>query len=180
MAEITKRKRGRKPGNPSRFTCAHCGAGQMVMGAAKPFYCDACRDAHAPLGSSFFGTGGPYAIGLVNRSIQRGEIPPASEFACADCSGPASQYDHRDYNKPLDVVPVCRHCNMVRGPAIPRKGYFTQMFKTEHWYYSNKKRAQMLFIAIGIDADLSHLPGYLTFEHWLPYKEALLAWEKAA
>ena len=36
---------------------------------------------------------------------------------CTDCGTRADRYDHRDYNKPLDVQPVCRACNRKRGPA---------------------------------------------------------------
>lgn len=37
---------------------------------------------------------------------------------CVDCGRPASVYEHRYYLKPLDVVPVCRSCNTLRGPAL--------------------------------------------------------------
>jgi hypothetical protein len=37
---------------------------------------------------------------------------------CVDCGAQARDYDHRDYNKPLEVDPVCRRCNLRRGPAI--------------------------------------------------------------
>ena len=36
---------------------------------------------------------------------------------CTDCEKPATQYDHRDYLKPLEVYPVCRGCNRRRGTA---------------------------------------------------------------
>ncbi len=39
------------------------------------------------------------------------------ETKCVDCGKPAYGYDHRDYFKPLDVVPVCRPCNFARGAA---------------------------------------------------------------
>lgn len=41
---------------------------------------------------------------------------------CTDCPRPATEYDHRDYARPLDVEPVCRSCNHRRGPAagVPR------------------------------------------------------------
>lgn len=38
---------------------------------------------------------------------------------CTDCDAPASEYDHRNYYKKLDVQPVCRLCNCVRGPGYP-------------------------------------------------------------
>jgi hypothetical protein len=28
-------------------------------------------------------------------------------------------YEHRDYTKPLQVEPVCRSCNALRGPGKP-------------------------------------------------------------
>ncbi len=37
---------------------------------------------------------------------------------CVDCGKKAGHYDHRDYNQPLDVQPVCESCNCRRGPAI--------------------------------------------------------------
>lgn len=36
---------------------------------------------------------------------------------CVDCGMPAKEYDHRDYTRPLDVVPVCGSCNSKRGVA---------------------------------------------------------------
>lgn len=36
---------------------------------------------------------------------------------CTDCPKPATDYDHRDYDKPLSVEPVCHGCNIKRGPA---------------------------------------------------------------
>lgn len=40
------------------------------------------------------------------------------EVACVDCGQRAMDHEHRDYEKPLEVVPVCRGCNIRRGPAI--------------------------------------------------------------
>ncbi len=57
------------------------------------------------------------AVSAVAKAVRKGDLRPASAFACADCGGAASQYDHRDYTKPLQVVPVCRSCNVMRGPA---------------------------------------------------------------
>lgn len=44
-----------------------------------------------------------------------GRCPPAK---CVDCGDEAIHYDHRDYLKPLDVVPVCGGCNKKRGPGL--------------------------------------------------------------
>lgn len=54
----------------------------------------------------------------VKTAIKRGELQPAFERACADCAKPAALYDHRDYTRPLEVEPVCRSCNVMRGPAL--------------------------------------------------------------
>lgn len=58
------------------------------------------------------------AIAQVHRRIRRGEIEKAAAHLCVDCGKQAFDYDHRDYLKPLDVVPVCRGCNVRRGPAL--------------------------------------------------------------
>jgi hypothetical protein len=48
---------------------------------------------------------------------RNGDLPPQKSCACADCGGQATEYDHRDYFRPLDVEPVCRRCNSHRGHA---------------------------------------------------------------
>jgi hypothetical protein len=59
------------------------------------------------------------AQGMVKRAIRLGVLPRLDgSIACADCSAPAVEYDHRDYGRPLDVQPVCRGCNKKRGTAI--------------------------------------------------------------
>lgn len=54
---------------------------------------------------------------LVRAAIKRGELKPIKGQLCTDCGAPAKDYDHRDYSKPLEVDPVCRSCNLNRGPA---------------------------------------------------------------
>ena len=54
----------------------------------------------------------------VFKAIKSGELPRLSlnnKIKCVDCGEPATVYDHRDYAKPLDVVPVCKKCNATRG-----------------------------------------------------------------
>lgn len=51
-------------------------------------------------------------------AVRRGDLPQVSSLSCVDCNEPAQQYDHRDYRKPLDVVAVCRRCNLKRGSAV--------------------------------------------------------------
>lgn len=60
---------------------------------------------------------------LVRKAIMRGEIAPPKTLKCVDCGEPAFGYDHRDYDKPLAVEPICRSCNFYRGPAKPFSSY---------------------------------------------------------
>lgn len=68
--------------------------------------------------SNEHGKEGVRAIADVARAVRHGLLPRPATQPCADCSRPAHDYDHRDYLKPLAVVPVCRSCNQKRGPAF--------------------------------------------------------------
>jgi hypothetical protein len=60
------------------------------------------------------------AAQIVCRAIKSGALKSLKDNSvlCVDCGlKPASQYEHRDYAKPLDVEPVCQRCNLKRGPA---------------------------------------------------------------
>ncbi len=63
-------------------------------------------------------TGAYAAHQAVAKAIRHGLLAPITERVCADCGGPAIHYDHRDYNRPLEVDPTCRKCNYKRGPAV--------------------------------------------------------------
>ena len=63
-------------------------------------------------------TGVMSAIKAVKKAVKDGLLAPVKTLFCIDCGKPAECYDHRDYNKPIDVVPVCRKCNFRRGSAI--------------------------------------------------------------
>jgi len=65
--------------------------------------------------------GGRKAHAAVKKAIQDGILEPIANMQCVDCGKKAEIYDHKDYNKPLEVEPVCRSCNMKRGSAIPLK-----------------------------------------------------------
>ena len=61
------------------------------------------------------------AVSIVHAAIREGKLKEIDEKTkCTDCDYPAEDYDHRDYFKPLDVVPVCKSCNRKRGPAKNR------------------------------------------------------------
>lgn len=53
----------------------------------------------------------------VARARRAGLLDAPRGKPCADCGGAAIEYDHRDYSEPLEVEPVCRRCNLLRGPA---------------------------------------------------------------
>ena len=51
------------------------------------------------------------------KAIRDGILPSLIGVKCVDCGKDAQCYDHRDYSKPLEVDPVCKSCNALRGPA---------------------------------------------------------------
>lgn len=53
------------------------------------------------------------------REIREGRLPRAKELNCVDCGKPAYGWDHRDYSRSLEVEPVCRSHNALRGTAEP-------------------------------------------------------------
>ena len=65
--------------------------------------------------------GGNRASAIIRKAIENGHLVSAKTLDCFDCGAPAHCYDHRDYNKPYVVQPVCRKCNYRRGSAIPLK-----------------------------------------------------------
>ena len=66
-----------------------------------------------------YGAGRSRAHAAIQKAIKTGQLLHPKNFFCIDCGAPAKCYDHRDYNKPLEVDPVCRKCNFHRGLAIP-------------------------------------------------------------
>lgn len=60
------------------------------------------------------------AASAVRKAVLDGELPnlKTQEVVCSNCKNArATQYDHRDYNKPLQVAPVCASCNGKLGKA---------------------------------------------------------------
>lgn len=55
----------------------------------------------------------------VKAAVADGLLPDLGvvAIACVDCGARAVEWEHRDYEKPLDVEPVCRLCNKKRGTA---------------------------------------------------------------
>lgn len=58
---------------------------------------------------------------LVKSAVRRGTLPRASEFPCSNCGTNREvnpkvilEYHHSDYDKPMDVVVLCRKCHIHR------------------------------------------------------------------
>lgn len=106
-----------KPGE----ACKVCGS------ISRDFRQRACVNC-AVLGKVYrsIGTGRDAAIRLVKDEIKAGRLIPPKALTCVDCGNPAQVYEHRDYNRPLDVVAACRSCNAKRGPAKPKNMTFDE------------------------------------------------------
>jgi Fe-S-cluster-containing dehydrogenase component len=93
-------------GTREKRLCVFChGAVERVDVRAR--ICNACSDARIKL-----------VAPVVARAVKDGKLPSARTKLCVDCGARAQGYDHRDYDEPLRVVPVCHTCNARRGPAI--------------------------------------------------------------
>ena len=155
----------RKPGSFVHFACCVCGVVERVRGGNSRYCCAACKPLRRP---EYYGwVGKEEAMAAVSAAIKAGQLPHPRGLRCADCSGPAVEYEHRDYNKPLQVDPICRGCNLRRGPAIPAHGAVQAAVNRNRAPYSLRRSAERILSAIGRDpAQIGHLPKRLTIEHW--------------
>jgi len=87
--------------------CSTCGVRPAKSNKAR--YCYECWGGSKPCSVEY----------AVFKEIREGRLKPVKECLCVDCGAPARHYDHRDYNKPTEVDPVCGSCNYKRGGAIP-------------------------------------------------------------
>ncbi len=53
----------------------------------------------------------------VRRALHGMRLPPASTYTCIDCGEQAAVWEHRNYDRPHEVVATCHPCNKFRGPA---------------------------------------------------------------
>jgi hypothetical protein len=98
---------GRKAGSLIRCTCTRCGGAETRRGCTSGFLCLNCEPN--PIAHSV-----QYqAHKAVADAIRAGELKRPADYPCADCGKPAIEYDHRDYDRPLVVTPVCRACNLT-------------------------------------------------------------------
>lgn len=101
-----------------RWVCLDCHAPVQPEQKTGPrrrpsLRCSGCRLNRHQANKQIRSTAGQ----VVARAVAAGHLPKAATRKCADCGEPASVYDHRDYTQPLKVEPVCRSCNVMRGPA---------------------------------------------------------------
>lgn len=109
-------------------TCPDCGTHYRKLYSRK---CPTCQLTSYIYRA--YATGSALAMAAVFKAKNAGKLQPASSFPCVDCGAPAEHYEHRDYNRPLDVEPTCRSCNYRRGNAKPKSWSFDEFWA----YYSS-------------------------------------------
>jgi hypothetical protein len=83
--------------------CFHCGV-DISLRDRRAKICFECSDKKQRVSN------------IITRAKRLGILPRLDgSILCVDCGKPACDYDHRDYGKPLEVHPVCRSCNLMRG-----------------------------------------------------------------
>jgi hypothetical protein len=50
----------------------------------------------------------------VHDAIRKGILLPVSQCSCKDCGVTACDYHHENYLLPLEVIPLCRGCHILR------------------------------------------------------------------
>lgn len=119
--------KGKRPGSLVQFTCTKCSGVELVTGGTSSFVCSKCKPAgHYTLTAKY------QAHKAVAQARKNGTLANPNNFVCVDCGDTAVEYDHRDYSKPLDVEPVCRRCNLRRGPAVGHLTTRNQHADTAH------------------------------------------------
>lgn len=89
--------------------CIACGFNLGVRDTKRSLFCFTCaRQANKA---------SHLASSLVKKAIRRGELKPPRSLKCVDCKSRADVYDHRSYERPLEIEPVCFGCNVRRGPV---------------------------------------------------------------
>lgn len=173
----------RKPGSLVRAKCCLCGAVELASGAGNFSRCTPCKAAGLRARSNrsrYDATGKEDAGSEVQRAIREGRLTRASEHQCVDCGKQACDYDHRDYNQPLAVQPVCRSCNLKRGPAIPAADWLTRSRQYGSAPYRQKSCVVKVLSMLGRSASaLDGFPARLTEEDWRRILPALIGTEGA-
>ena len=86
-----------------------------------------CQDCHGARHKAAYS-----ARAAVAKAIRQGKLKRPELVYCSECGMRAAWcYDHRDYDKPLDVRPVCRACNTELGLANWTNPFIEQLEITE-------------------------------------------------
>lgn len=110
------------PPMPRRIVCARCNEPRLIPKThGRRRYCNSCRKPAAREAG--------LASRIVTKAVNRGELPPPTDFKCVDCGFRAHLYEHRCYDRPLDVEPVCYSCNVRRGPAKREQPFFLPVLR---------------------------------------------------
>lgn len=121
-----------------QWVCVDCGIPTKKRSGTRPaLRCARCwtvRDVQLE-----FLSGKRTAAQAVFNAKKAGLLAPATAFKCADCDQPAECYDHRDYGRPLDVDPVCRSCNAMRGSALPINPFVVSFLILANEYHTTDK-----------------------------------------
>lgn len=82
------------------------------------------------------------AHNAVAAAIKNGRLPNLNtcHIRCKDCGARATCYEHRDYNKPLEVSAVCDKCDNKRGAALPPISNADGNGRKITWFDKGKKR----------------------------------------
>jgi hypothetical protein len=92
--------------------CGRCGTEVLLLRWAN--WCEECKKS--PEYQRYLISSAAHRI--VQKAVRKGLLPKLDgSILCTDCTAPAAVYDHREYAKPLAVEPVCKSCNVRRGPA---------------------------------------------------------------
>lgn len=108
------RELGQRKGERTNFLlpCFRCGKEALIYNHRQ--WCDNCKKSPEWQRYRISSLGHM----AVSKAVRKGLLPKLDgSIVCVDCGAPAEVYDHREYAKPLEVDPVCRGCNVRRGPA---------------------------------------------------------------
>ena len=59
-----------------------------------------------------------WALGIIQNAKYKGYIGKPKNQKCVDCGKKATDWEHRNYSRPLIVEPICRSCNLRRGSSL--------------------------------------------------------------
>lgn len=158
----------RQKGALARSTCSVCGVVHISRCSTNKGRCPNCTAQGLRNPSvGYRWTGTDEGCSRVSALIREGRLQHPTKLACVDCGKAAEQYDHRDYNKLEEVQPVCRGCNLRRGPAKPADGSLERLVATGWAPYRSRRATAKVLALTGRPVEiLDGMPSRITVEHW--------------